>query len=124
MARQELNPTQFERIINLTRLKTTIQTLLVIANDINTDVNAGLFYTVSLDANATLKDPTNLRDGVEIVWVVKQDAVGGFTLAYGAAFLHPGGAAPVIPVGALSISILRGFVQGGKIHLRSELNYS
>lgn len=53
---------------------------------IATDASLGNVFTVTLGANRTLGDPTNPTNGQKCIWRVRQDATGGRTLAYGAAF--------------------------------------
>lgn len=49
---------------------------------------------VTLADNRTLDNPTNLKDGGTYRLIVKQDATGSRTLAYGSAYKWKGGTAP------------------------------
>ena len=53
-----------------------------VAVDFETDGNAKL----TLDANATLSAPSNLKDGTGMMLKVAQDATGGRTLSFNAAY--------------------------------------
>lgn len=62
--------------------------------------------SVTLEGDRTLDDPTNMKDGASYVAIVKQDAVGTRTLAYGTAYKWPGGSAPVLSTAINSVDIL------------------
>ncbi len=53
-------------------------------------------FRLVLGVNATLTNPINLTDGMVLNFRIKQDATGGRTLAYGAAYKFPGATAPVL----------------------------
>jgi hypothetical protein len=64
-----------------------------VAVDFETDGNAKLI----LDANATLSAPSNLKDGTAVVLLVTQDATGGRTLSFNAAYDFAGKDSAVNP---------------------------
>lgn len=49
-------------------------------------------YHLTLEGNRTLANPTNMRIGQKGIILVKQDAIGNRTLAYGSYWKFPGGA--------------------------------
>jgi hypothetical protein len=65
-----------------------------------------MIATVTLEGNRTLSSPTNIRAGGTYYLRVIQDGTGSRTLAYGAAFLWPGGIAPTLSTGAGAEDIL------------------
>lgn len=75
---------------------------------VNTDAAAGTYCTLTLATNATLANPTNLVDGMTLMWRIKQDGTGSRTLAYGSKFKFPGGTAPVLSTAAGSVDIMSG----------------
>ena len=67
---------------------------------------------VTLGGNRTLANPTNQKAGGTYIMIVKQDATGSRTLAYGTAYKWPSGDAPVLSTGANDVDILT-FVSDG-----------
>lgn len=63
---------------------------------IATDASLSNIFTVTIAGDRILASPTGLVAGGTYVWHVTQDATGGRLLAYGAAFLFPGGVAPTL----------------------------
>jgi len=91
---------------------TALNTLTDAAN-IATDCNLGNVHEVVLDGNRTLDNPTNLVSGNTYIWIVKQDATtGSRTLAYGTAFLFPGGTAPTLSTAINSVDLICGVCSG------------
>ena len=68
--------------------------------------------TVTLGGSRTLANPTNKAAGGTYLLIVKQDATGTRTLAYGTEYKFPSGIKPLIPVTANSVTILT-FVTDG-----------
>ncbi len=56
------------------------------AATIAVDASLGNRFTVTLGGSGTLASPTNPADGQPLILEVKQDGVGGRTLAYGTAY--------------------------------------
>jgi hypothetical protein len=56
------------------------------AATIATDASLGNHFTVTLAGNRTLGNPTNPVDGQMVLYVIRQDATGSRTLAFGADF--------------------------------------
>ena len=54
------------------------------------DADAGPNFELLLEEASTLSNPTNSAEGKSLVIVVKQDATGGRTLAFGANFVNAG----------------------------------
>jgi hypothetical protein len=63
------------------------------------------FATVTLGGNRTLTNPTYLQPGTYHI-IVKQDATGNRTLAYGSNYKWPAGSAPVLTTTANAIDML------------------
>lgn len=62
--------------------------------------------TVTLTDNRTLANPTNMKAGGTYQLIVRQDATGSRTLAYGSAYKWPSGTAPTLTTAASSIDLL------------------
>jgi len=71
--------------------------------------------TVTLGGNRTLGAPTNIVDGFTYQLEVIQDATGGRTLAFNAAYVFPNGTAPTISTTANASTILTFKARGGKL---------
>ena len=54
-------------------------------------------FQLELTQNSDLTNPTNVVAGMVLNIAVRQDGSGNFTLAYGSAFLFPGGTPTVTP---------------------------
>jgi hypothetical protein len=70
-----------------------------------TDCSTGRVFRLVLGHNATLSNPTNPQDGVTYEWIVKQDATGSRTLAYGTSFDF-GPTTPTLSTGANKIDLI------------------
>ena len=64
------------------------------------------FAKVTLGGNRTLDNPVYLQPGMQYVLIVKQDATGSRTLAYGANYKWENGAAPVLSTAAGATDII------------------
>lgn len=83
-------------------------TAVALTDGANIAVNAALsnnFYVV-LGGNRTLDNPTNPQSGQVINVRIRQDATGSRTLAYGSAYLFPGGTDPVLSTAANAIDLM------------------
>lgn len=78
--------------------------------DLNTQQVATL--TINTAGVHTLTNATNMVNGGTYVLIVKQDATGGRTLAYGGAYKWPGGSVPILSTVANSVDIIT-FVSDG-----------
>ena len=67
---------------------------------ITPDFAAGNFFAVTLGGNRTLANPTNLVAGQSGSIILRQDATGSRTLAYGSYWKWPGGIAPTLTTAA------------------------
>jgi len=95
-----------------TKAQGVAQVALTDGANIATDASLGNVFSVTLAGNRTLLNPTNLVAGFTYIWNIKQDATGSRTLAYGALFKFPGGAAPVLTTAANSIDSLQAVYDG------------
>lgn len=75
------------------------------------DLDTGINFEVTLAGNRTLGNPTNTQVGQAGIIIVNQDGTGSRTLAYGANWEFPGGAAPTLTTTASAKDILFYFVQ-------------
>ena len=87
-------------------------TTLTDAASIAWNVEDNQVASVTLGGNRTLANPTNMKDGATYILRVIQDGTGSRTLAYGAAYKWPGGAAPTLTTTATAVDILT-FVSDG-----------
>ena len=80
--------------------------------NISWDLNTNQVASVTLAGNRTLDNPTNQVDGSSYTVIVRQDATGSRTLAYGTAYLFSGGVAPILSTGVSAVDILT-FISDG-----------
>lgn len=66
------------------------------APSITPDFAAGNDFTVTLAGNRTLANPSNAAAGQGGSILIRQDATGGRTLAFGSAWVFPGATAPML----------------------------
>jgi hypothetical protein len=57
-------------------------------------------FKITLTANNTLVNPTNLTEGMILNFAIDQDATGGRTLSYGSLYKFPGGTVPTLSTAA------------------------
>jgi hypothetical protein len=89
------------------------------AANIATDMSLGNNFTVTLAGNRTLDNPTNQVAGQGGIVVIKQDATGTRTLAYGANWKFEGGFTPTLSTAASAIDVLAYFVESSGVVLAS-----
>jgi hypothetical protein len=70
------------------------------------DLQSNQVTSLTLGGNRTLQNPTNLVDGATYILTVRQDGVGGRTLAYGSAYQFPGGTAPTLSTSTSAVDII------------------
>jgi hypothetical protein len=86
------------------------------AANISWDVAPNPVAKVTLTANRTLDNPTNMKVGATYLLRVIQDAGGTNTLAYDTAYLFPGGTAPVLSVAGNAIDIISFYSDGTSMY--------
>lgn len=91
-----------------TKAQRVTPSVLVDAVTIAVDASLSNTFTVTLAGNRTLGNPTNLVDGQNINVFVKQDAVGGRTLAYASKWKFPSGLAPTLTATANAVDCISG----------------
>lgn len=91
-----------------------------IAWNLNTQQSAN----VTLGGNRTLDNPTNMVNGGTYILVVRQDGTGSRTLAFGSAYLFPGGTAPTLSTDANSVDILSFVSDGTNMFGVAQLDFS
>lgn len=79
---------------------------LVDAETIALDWDSAINFSVTLEGNRTLANPTNGQPGTWRTILVTQDAVGGRTLAFGSQYKFPYGLVPIISTEANAIDML------------------
>jgi hypothetical protein len=85
------------------------------ASSISWNLDTQPFATVTLAGNRTLANPSTLQPG-NYTLIVKQDATGSRTLAYGSAFKFPSGTAPTLSTAASAIDMLAFVCDGTYIY--------
>ena len=93
---------------------------------ITPDFATGNFFTVTLDGNRTLANPTNMVAGQGGCFFIVQDGTtGGRTLAYGTQYDFAGGTAPTLSTAAGAVDRIDYVVRTtGSIHCVFTANYS
>jgi len=95
----------------------TAQTL-VDADHISWDLDDGGSAKVTLAGDRTLDNPTHMVDGAIYRLRVIQDATGTRTLAYGAAYLWPGGVVPALSATAGAVDIVTWLCDGTSMYCK------
>ena len=104
--RQALDST-FRKVAGaVNELADTTPIALTDAATVSVDAGTGNTFRVVLTGNRTLANPTNLTDGQQLFFRIKQDGTGSRTLAYGSMYKFPGGVAPTLSTGAGDMDIL------------------
>lgn len=96
------------------KLAAIVAQTLVDGASIAWNVGAGVAATVTLGGNRTLANPSGLQAGSSYVLIVKQDATGGRTLAFGSAYKWPGGSAPTLSTAPNAVDVLT-FISDGTV---------
>jgi len=90
-----------------------VPVVLADAATIALDLNTGIHFTLTLSGNRVLGAPTNLKLGQEGFIRIVQDAVGGRTLSFAAAYKFPDlVTAPSLNAAAGAVTLLRYHVSG------------
>lgn len=84
---------------------------VALTDGVNIAVDASLSnnFKVTLGGNRTLDNPTNLTDGMVLNFVIKQDATGSRTLAYGTKYDFGSAGTPVLSTGANKIDFISAY---------------
>ena len=80
--------------------------------------------TLTLGGSRTLANPTNMAPGGSYVLTVKQDATGGRTLTFGAAYKWAGGVAPVLSTAANATDLLFFYSDGTSMFGGAQLGFA
>lgn len=89
-----------------TRNQSVRTVALTDAATIATDASLSNVFEVTLGGNRSLGNPTNLTRGMQLTWIIKQDATAGRTLTFGNLFTWPSGSAPTVTATAHAVSII------------------
>jgi hypothetical protein len=76
----------------------------------------GIHATITLTANHSMDNPTNMQAGAIVVLKVIQDGSGSHTLSYGTAFKWDNATPPVIAAGAGQVSVLTFLCDGTSLY--------
>lgn len=87
---------------------------LISGATINTNGSLSNVFTLALQHNAVLSNPSNLLPGATYMWIITQG--GGFTLSYGSVFSWMG-LAPSISASAGVVDIISGVYDGTKLRV-------
>lgn len=101
--------------VNAPVIKSAITSLIDAANVV-WNMNNGIHAAVTITANRTIDNPTNLQAGAVVVLKVVQDGVGAHTLSYGTAFKWAAASAPIVAPGANAVSILTFLSDGTNLY--------
>ena len=110
---------------NFTAGQSAAITALTDAANISVDFSASNNFSVTLDGNRTLDNPTNQVAGQSGSFFITQDATtGSRTLAYGSAYKFSGGTAPTLSTATSSTDRIDYIVEAsGNIHCVFTANY-
>lgn len=86
-------------------------TALTSASTITPNLADSNNFSVTLDTNATLANPTNIVAGQSGAIVITQDATGSRTLAYGSYWKFAGATAPTLTTTASAVDVLVYYVE-------------
>lgn len=96
---------------------------LTYAATIEWNLNQGGAATVTLTGNATLQNPTNMKDGTTHYLIVKQDSTGNRTLSYDTNYKFPGGKVPELSTGPNAVDILTFLCDGTNMYCVSQQDF-
>lgn len=82
---------------------------------IDTDASLGNVFTVTLEGNRTLANPTNLVDGGTYLWVVTQGTGGSHTLSFGSVFKWAAGSAPTLSTAEGAVDLISAVCHAGNL---------
>jgi hypothetical protein len=82
--------TQFEKLIDASVGKIVVP--LAYSSSLVTDLTAGYVFTVTVEGDMEISNPTGGINGNSYVWRIKQDGVGGHAITLGAKFKLPSSA--------------------------------
>lgn len=97
-------------------------TALTSASTITPNLADSNNFSVTLDTNATLANPTNIVAGQSGAIVITQDATGSRTLAYGSYWKFVSGTAPTLTTTASAVDVLVYYVESSTRITASLLN--
>jgi hypothetical protein len=86
-------------------------TVLTSGATVNTNLADSNNFSLTLDTNATLANPTNIVAGQSGAIVITQDATGSRTLAYGSNWKFAGATAPTLTTTADAVDVLVYYVE-------------
>lgn len=97
-------------------------TVLTSGATVNTNLADSNNFSLTLDTNATLANPTNIVAGQSGVIVITQDATGSRTLAYGSNWKFAGATAPTLTTTADAVDVLVYYVESSTRITASMIN--
>ena len=99
-------------------------TTLTFSSNISWDLDLNQVTEITLTGNATLNNPSNIRDGATYILHVIQDSTGAHTLAFGTNYKFVGDAVPVISSNANHRDIFTFTAMGGKLYCTYVLGFT
>lgn len=94
------------------------------ALNVATNATGERTFSLTIDQNSTLDNPTGLIAGETYKWIITQDATGGRTLAYGAMFKWPGGVAPTLSAGIGDVDVITAIFNGTNLLATAAQDFS
>jgi hypothetical protein len=88
------------------------------------DLSLGAMATVTLTANRTLANPTNLVNGATYLLIIKQDSNGNHTLTYGNKYKFAAGTVPTLSTGANAVDIIAFLCDGTNLYGSFQGNFA
>lgn len=81
-------------------------------------------FKITLTANNTLVNPTNLTEGMTLNFAITQDATGSRTLSYGSLYKFPGGTAPTLSTAANAKDFMSCYYDGSILLCQMNKGYA
>jgi len=94
------------------------------AATITPNFDNGSIQTVTLTGNRTIANPTNLKNGATYILIIKQDATGSRTVAWGTNYKFSDGIAPTLTTTANAVDIVTFISDGTNLYGVLNTNFS
>lgn len=116
---------EFKDSVNaFTMQQYTQSKVLIDAANISWNLDIAQNAVITLEGNRTLDNPTNMKPGAVYSLLIKQDATGSRTLAYGSNFKWIGGVIPVLSTTADAVDLLVCYSDGTNLYSSLTKAYS
>ena len=107
-----------------TKQQSFTETVLSDAVNISWNLDDNQATTITLSGNRILDNPTNMKAGATFTIIIKQDATGSRTLAFGSAYKFPSGLTPVLSTGINAVDIISFISDGANMLGIAQYNFS